>query len=64
MSGNQSLILEQLQMIEDCEKRQEHLSEWECNFIDSISRQIQKKDLTQKQYETLESVWEKATKRG
>ena len=58
------LLQEQLQMIEDCEKRQERLSEWELGFIDSIARQIQRKDLTQKQYETLEKVWEKATKYG
>lgn len=52
-------------MINDCEKREERLSEWERDFIDSISRQIvDGSGLSKRQAETLESIWDKATKRG
>lgn len=50
------------QMIEDCEKRQEKMSEWEQNFIDSVSNQLGKgKDISPKQYAVLERIWEKIT---
>ena len=50
------------QMIEDCEQRQSKLSEWEQNFIDSISHQLGcGHNLTEKQVETLGRIWEKAT---
>ena len=52
-------------MIGDCEAREDRLSEWERGFIDSIGYQLKERgSLTQKQVETLESVWEKATKKG
>jgi hypothetical protein len=51
---------ETLQMIEDCEKRQSQLSEWETNFINSISYQLETKGgLSTMQYATLESIWDK-----
>jgi hypothetical protein len=46
------------QMIEDCEKRQSKLSEWEQDFIQSIS---EKDSLTEKQIGILEKIWEKVT---
>jgi len=49
------------QMINDCEKRESRLSEWEQGFIDSISR---RDSLTSKQIDALERVWEKATEEG
>lgn len=50
------------QMIEDCEKRQEKLSEWEQSFIDSISHQLAKSgSLSPKQQERLEQIWERIT---
>jgi len=50
------------QMIEDCEARDSKLSEWEQQFIDSISRQLAKNgSLSQKQRERLEIIWEKVT---
>lgn len=50
------------QMIEDCEKRQEKMSEWEQNFIDSLSNQLGKgKSISPKQYTVLERIWEKIT---
>jgi hypothetical protein len=53
---------EYLTLIEDCEKRSERLTPWECGFIDSLQRQIEDdRGPTPKQIETLESIWEKAT---
>ncbi len=56
---------EYLTLIEDCEKRDENLSDWELSFVDSVKRQIENgRRPTPKQIDTLDSVWEKATKRG
>lgn len=56
---------EYFRMIEDCEKRESRLSEWERNFIESIRERLAaEKLLTQKQTETLERIWEQATKQG
>lgn len=53
------------QLIADCELRESRLTEWEQNFIDSIkARQESGKGLTDKQMDTLSSIWEKATERG
>jgi hypothetical protein len=52
-------------MIDDCEKRESRLSEWEQGFISSISSQMDKgKSLTPPQIDTLESIWERVTARG
>ena len=48
-------------MIEDCEKRQEHLTEWEQIFIASIGEQIGERALSEKQMERLEAIWERIT---
>ena len=56
---------EHLQLIDDCEKRESHLSDWERGFVDSIARRIQNGGmLTVKQEETLNAIWERATKNG
>lgn len=56
---------EQLQMIEDCEKRESRLSNWDANFIDSIGRQLAEgRSLTLNQSNTLDEIWERATARG
>lgn len=56
---------EYLTLIEDCEERCERLTSWEANFIDSIKDQLaEDRGLSPRQVETLESIWEKATKRG
>lgn len=50
------------QMIEDCEARQEKMTEWEQNFIDSVSHQIgHGKSLSGRQEQTLERIWNKVT---
>lgn len=52
-------------MIDDCENRESKLSDWDRNFIDSISNQLKRgRMLSQKQIETLESIWERVTKNG
>lgn len=52
-------------MLDDCEARSDRLSDWECNFVDSLQRQLAEgRGLSDKQVDTLNNVWEKATKRG
>ena len=49
-------------MLDDCEKRSEKLSDWEIEFIDSISNQLGRgRGLTEKQEQTLERIWNKVT---
>lgn len=56
---------EWLEMIDDCEVRESRLTEWEINFIESVANHLgDGRDLTPKQEETLENIWEKTTKRG
>ena len=56
---------EYLQLVDDCEKRESRLSEWEQNFISSIRDRLEEeKPLTPKQTETLDKIWERATSRG
>ena len=56
---------EALQMISDCEARESRLTEWEAGFIDSLSKQLDRgRSLTEKQDETLNRIWDKATENG
>ena len=56
---------EHLRMIEDCEKRESRLTEWQATFIDSISNQLGNgRSLSPKQAETLDDIWEKVTAGG
>lgn len=56
---------EYLTMIEDCERRESRLTEWEVGFLDSIRHRLEGgKPLTERQTETLEKIWERATARG
>lgn len=49
-------------MIEDCEKRESMLSDWEREFIDSIGERLSRgRSLTTRQIETLESIWDRVT---
>ena len=53
---------EWLLMIDDCEKRQDQLTEWELHFIDSLSIWLDKHEgLTSKQDEKLTAIWERVT---
>lgn len=52
-------------LLEDCEKRSEKLTDWELGFVDSLQRQITDgRRPSQKQIETLDTIWERATARG
>ena len=56
---------EYITQIEDCEKRQQHLTEWETTFLDSVKKQIEDgRRPSPKQIEILDRCWEKATSRG
>ena len=49
-------------MVEDCEKRESRLSDWERGFIDSISDSLSEgRTLTPRQAETLDAIWERVT---
>ena len=56
---------EYLTLLDDCEKREERLSDWERGFVDSLRQQIaQGRRPTAKQVEMLDATWERATARG
>jgi len=56
---------EQMTLVEDCEARDSALTEWDRGFLDSIRRQLEGgRTLTQKQVDTLDEIWERATARG
>lgn len=48
-------------MLADCNKRYKKLTEWEQGFIDSLNKFTDFGNLSYKQYETLEKIWEKIT---
>lgn len=49
-------------MVEDCEKRESKLSEWEVNFIDSVSRILDRGcSLTPSQDDVLTRIWDRVT---
>lgn len=50
------------QMIDDCEVREERMTDWERGFIDSLSRR--EAPPTEKQLDTLNSIWDRVTERG
>lgn len=52
-------------LIDDCEKRESMLTDWERGFIDSLSKQLDRNNRpSPKQIDTLDNIWEKATKNG
>lgn len=52
-------------LIDDCEQREQQLTDWERQFLDSIRKQLEEgRRLTQKQTDRLDIIWEKATSRG
>jgi hypothetical protein len=56
---------EHLQLIEDCEDREDRLTDWERTFIDSVKRALEGGGaLSEKQAEKLESIWERVTAKG
>lgn len=56
---------EYLTLVDDCEKRESRLTQWQVEFIDSIRHQLEnEKPLSIRQTETLETIWELATAEG
>ena len=56
---------EYITMLNDCEKREERLTDWERGFVDSLRRQITEgRRPTPKQIEALDRAWERATAKG
>ena len=56
---------EYIMLLDDCEQREERLTEWEWGFVDSLRRQITEgRRPTPKQIEALDRAWERATARG
>jgi len=52
-------------LLDDCEKREERLTDWERGFVDSLGRQLAEgRRPSPKQVETLDGIWERATARG
>lgn len=52
-------------MIDDCEKRSDKMSEWECDFIQSLSEQIDNgRTPSGKQIDKLNSIWKRVTGNG
>lgn len=53
------------QLIDDCEKREDRLTDWDRSFVDSIKHQLARgRALSVKQTEKLDEIWERATARG
>lgn len=53
---------EHMTLIEDCERNCLDMSEWECDFVDSIKNQMEKgMRLTEKQVAILERIWSNVT---
>lgn len=56
---------EYVTLLDDCEKRSEKLTDWELGFVDSLQRQLAEgRRPSAKQIDTLDTIWERATKRG
>lgn len=56
---------ETMQLLEDCEQREERLSDFERGFVDSLKRQVEAgKGLSKKQSDLLDEIWERVTARG
>lgn len=56
---------EYLQLIEDCENREDRLTDWERGFVGSIRNQLEaSRPLSTKQTERLNEIWERVTSKG
>ncbi len=60
-----SNVEDHAQMVEDCEKRESRMDEWEQDFISSLSDRLgDGKSLTDRQADKLDEIWEKVTEGG
>ena len=54
-----------LQMVDDCEKRESRLTDWEAGFVDSIKMTLlDERPISAKQIDALNEIWERATANG
>lgn len=52
-------------LLDDCEKREGRMTDWERNFVDSLGAQIAAgRAPTPKQVEALDTIWERVTAKG
>jgi hypothetical protein len=60
-----SWAYEYIILLDDCENREERLTDWERGFIDSLRHQIDAgRFLSAKQIDKLDDIWERVTARG
>ncbi len=56
---------EYITLLDDCEKREDRLTDWERTFVDSLRSQLEAgRRPSQKQIDALDSIWERATAKG
>ena len=56
---------EYITLLDDCEKRESRLTDWERQFCDSLRRQIEEgRSLSPKQVEKLDDTWNRVTAKG
>ena len=56
---------EYITLLDDCEKREQRLTEWERSFVDSLRKQLEEgRRPSAKQIQMLDDIWERATARG
>lgn len=52
-------------MLDDCEKRSEKLTDWETNFVSSlIDQRFKSLRLSYSQVQILDEIWERVTENG
>lgn len=52
-------------MVADCEARESRLTEWEQGFVQSMRERLDaRRSLTDRQAETLDRIWTRATSKG
>lgn len=62
MKQHQAWADEYLRMLDDCERRESKLNDWERGFVDSLRRQIEDgKTPSAKQLDKLNDIWERVT---
>lgn len=60
-----SWAAEYITLLDDCEKREDRLTDWERTFVDSLRNQLESgRRPSQKQIDTLDAIWERATAKG
>ncbi len=58
------MLSERTQMIDDCEKREGQLTDWERSFVASVAERLMTgRGLSGKQDETLTRIWDRVTSR-